>query len=95
MCESGFQLEAEKIKTCKDSCRNGGGQYINPQDGVYIKAEICAKNPDLALFVGIHKYKLTFDDLRETFLEINESLKKLQWHKNWKYNESLCSKFPL
>lgn len=129
MCESGFLLEAEKIKTCKDSCRNVGGRYINPQDGVYIKAEVCAKNSDLARFVGIHKYKPTFDDFRETFLEINdnqtwnywekdhlaqnqkewdslldtegytvgtvESLKNLQWHKNWKFNESLCSKFPL
>lgn len=82
MCESGFLLEAEKIKTCKDSCRNVGGRYINPQDGVYIKAEICAKNPDLARFVGIHKHRPTFDDLKETFLEINDNQIWNYWEKD-------------
>ncbi len=81
MCEHGFRLKPEEITTCKKTCRNVGGRYINPEGGVYIKAEICAKNPDAARFVGIHKFKPEFDSLKKTFLEIDDNETWKAWEK--------------
>ena len=56
-CHEGIELKLEEIKECK--CKNVKGRYINSQ-----KAEICARNPKNAFFIGIGCCKhLIYDEI--------------------------------
>ena len=47
-CYKGIKLELSEMITCKEICKNIRGKYVTNE-----KAEICAKIPEKAFFIGI------------------------------------------
>lgn len=74
-CKNGFQLVREIIKTC--TCGNVGGRYTDR-----VHAEVCAKNPDSARFVGINKLREDFEDFKKEFFQINNNKIWEEWQKD-------------
>ena len=84
-CNEGIELEPKEIKECK--CKNVKGRYINSQ-----KAEICARNPKNAFFIGID---LNAECILLRILDKNSSelLSAIEETEEWKRFDKLKNEF--
>lgn len=75
MCDYGFPLELGRIETCKWT--NVGGMYIDQEHAV-----LCAKNPEMARFIGINGENSRFLSLICKFCKIDCNDKREEWERD-------------